>query len=68
MWLSSAQARWLGHLYHASICQKPLSTYAQEQDLSLADLLAWEDRLAGLGISVPQRCRPLRFVTVEIME
>lgn len=68
MWLSPAQARWLGHLYHAASCRQPLSAYAREQQLSLGDLLDWEERLTGLGIVVPQRRRPSRFVAVEITE
>lgn len=65
MWLSPAQARWLGHLYHAAGARQTLSEYAKAQQLSLADLLAWERDLAALGIIVPKRRRPARFVVVE---
>ena len=62
MWLSPAQARWLGHLYHAAIEGEALSAYAKAQQLSLAELLAWERRLAAQGVVVPRRHRPARFV------
>jgi hypothetical protein len=64
--LTSTQAYWLGHLFHASSRQLPLSEYAQEQRLELAALLAWEQRLAVQGVSVPPRHRPRRFLAVEV--
>ena len=42
MWLSPARARWLGYLYHAHAIGLSLSEYAQQQDLSLGELLDWE--------------------------
>ncbi|WP_041717971.1 hypothetical protein ACN2MM_09665 [Alkalilimnicola ehrlichii MLHE-1] len=66
MWLSPARARWLGYLHHAHACGLSLSDYAQAQDLSLAELLGWERHLAALGIAVPQRHRPARFVAVAV--
>jgi hypothetical protein len=64
--LTSTQAFWLGHLFHASSRQLPLSEYAEEQGLDLASLLAWEQRLEVQGVPVPPRHRPLRFVAVEV--
>ncbi|MBZ0332549.1 hypothetical protein KZO25_19750 [Halomonas sp. ANAO-440] len=64
--LTSTQAFWLGHLFHASSRQLPLSDYAQEQALDLAALLAWEKRLVVQGLPVPPRHRPARFVAVEM--
>ncbi|MBB3332777.1 hypothetical protein BDK63_003682 [Halomonas campaniensis] len=64
--LTSTQAYWLGHLFHASSRQLALSEYAEEQRLALAALLAWEQRLAVQGVPVPPRHRPLRFVAVEV--
>ncbi len=64
--LTSMQAFWLGHLFHASSRQLPLSEYAEEQGLDLASLLAWEQRLVVQGVCVPPRHRPLRFVAVEV--
>lgn len=64
--LTSTQAYWLGHLYHASSRQLPLNEYAEEQALELASLLAWEQRLAVQSVPVPPRHRPLRFVAVEV--
>jgi transposase len=66
MWLSPAQARWLGHLYHAAALRLPLSEYAKAQQLSLAELLASERRLAAQGVAVPKRRRPARFIAVEL--
>jgi len=66
MWLSPMHARWLGHLFHASASEQTLSTYAEVQQLRLADLLAWEQHLASQGILVPPRHRPARFVTVVV--
>lgn len=62
--LTSTQAYWLGHLFHASSRQLALSEYAEEQGLELASLLAWEQRLVIQD--VPSRHRPLRFVVVEV--
>jgi hypothetical protein len=64
--LTSTQAYWLGHLFHASSRHLPLSTYADEQGLNLASLLAWEHRLMVQGVAVPPRHRPSRFVAVEV--
>ncbi|SEM11409.1 hypothetical protein [Halomonas daqiaonensis] len=64
--LTSSQAYWLGHLFHASSRQLSLSEYAQEQALDLAALLAWEKRLVVQGVPVPLRHRPARFVAVEV--
>lgn len=64
--LTSTQAYWLGHLFHASSRQLALSDYAEEQQLELAALLAWEQRLLVQGVPVPPRHRPLRFVAVEV--
>lgn len=64
--LTSTQAFWLGHLFHASSRQMALSVYAEEQGLDLASLLAWEKRLMVQGLPVPPRHRPLRFVAVEV--
>lgn len=38
--LTSTQAYWLGHLFHASSWQLALSEYAEEQGLELAALRA----------------------------
>ncbi|WP_110650263.1 hypothetical protein [Salinicola peritrichatus] len=65
--LTSTQAYWLGHLFHASSRQLPLSEYAKEQRLDLAELLTWEQRLVVQGIPVPPRHRPARFVTVVVI-
>lgn len=64
--LNATQAFWLGHLYHASVCAMPLSQYATQQGLTLADLLMWEKRLNVRGLPVPPRYRPARFVAVEV--
>lgn len=64
--LTSTQAFWLGHLFHASSRQLALSEYAEEQNLDLAALLAWEQRLVVQGAPVPPRHRPKRFVAVEV--
>ena len=64
--LTSTQAYWLGHLFHASSRQRALSDYAQEQALDFAALLAWEKRLVVQGVPVPPRHRPARFITVEM--
>ncbi|WP_416138240.1 hypothetical protein ACM26W_02135 [Halomonas sp. HK25] len=64
--LTSTQAFWLGHLFHASSRQLSLSEYANEQGLDLASLLAWEQRLVVQDVQVPPRHRPLRFVAVEV--
>lgn len=66
MQLTSTQAYWLGHLFHASSRQLALSEYAEDQGLTLAALLAWEKRLRVQGIEVPPRHRPARFVAVEV--
>ena len=34
--LNSMQAFWLGHLYHASVREIPLSEYAVQQEFTLA--------------------------------
>ena len=67
MWLTPAQARKLGHLYHAHVTGQSLSGYAQCQGLRLADLLDWEQELVAQGIAIPERHRPLRFIAVEVM-
>jgi|SRR5690625_2219394 len=59
--LTSTQAFWLGHLFHASSRQLSLSEYADEQSLELADLLCWETHLTVQGIAVPPCHRPARF-------
>ncbi|WNK21114.1 hypothetical protein P1P91_05405 [Halomonas piscis] len=64
--LTSTQAFWLGHLFHASSRQLPLSEYAEQQGLELASLLAWEKRLVVQDVPVPPRHRPQRFVAVEV--
>lgn len=64
--LTSTQAYWLGHLFHASSRQLSLSEYGKEQHLELAALLAWEQRLEVQGVPIPPRHRPLRFVAVEV--
>ncbi|MCA1773252.1 MAG: hypothetical protein LC677_11845 [Halomonas sp.] len=64
--LNSMQAFWLGHLYHASVRGVPLSEYAPQQGLSLAELLLWEKRLNVRGLPVPPRHRPARFVQVAV--
>ncbi|MGJ7462091.1 hypothetical protein ACR80S_13405 [Halomonas sp. MA07-2] len=64
--LTSTQAYWLGHLFHASSRQLTLSEYAEEQGLELAALLAWEQRLVVQDMPVPPRHRPLRFIAVEV--
>lgn len=66
MELTSTQAYWLGHLFHASTRQLALSEYAEEQRLGLAELLAWEQRLVVQAVPVPPRHRPPRFVAVEV--
>ncbi|MGJ7458444.1 hypothetical protein [Halomonas sp. RA08-2] len=65
--LTSTQAYWLGHLFHASSRQLALSEYAEEQSLPLAALLAWEQRLVVQDVPVPPRHRPPRFVAVEVV-
>jgi len=50
--LTSTQAFWLGHLYHASARQISLGEYAGEQGLELASLLTWEQRLGVQGVPV----------------
>jgi len=65
--LTSTQAFWLGHLFHASSRQLALSDYAVEQDLDLAALMTWENRLVVQGIVVPPRHRPARFIAVEVV-
>ncbi len=65
--LTSTQAFWLGHLFHASSRQLALSEYAVEQRLDLAALMTWEKRLAVQGVVVPPRHRPARFVAVEVV-
>lgn len=67
MWLSPAHARHLGYLYHAYQTGQSLSAYAKAQRLSLAELLAWEQALIELGVAVPERHRPARFVAVEVV-
>ncbi|CAM3622331.1 hypothetical protein [Halomonas lysinitropha] len=64
--LTSTQAFWLGHLFHASSRQQPLSKYAEEQGMDLASLLAWEQRLVVQDVPVPPRHRPQRFVAVAV--
>lgn len=65
--LNSMQAFWLGHLYHALVQEIPLSEYAAQQELILADLLLREKRLNVRGLPVPPRHRPARFVAVEVV-
>ena len=67
MWLSPVRARWLGHLYHAHALGASLSEYARRQDVPLAELLDWERRLHEAGVPVPERHRPTRFITVEVV-
>ena len=64
--LTSTQAFWLGHLYHASARQISPGEYAGEQGLTLASLMTWQQRLAVQGVPVPPRHRPSRFVAVEM--
>jgi hypothetical protein len=66
--LTTTQAYWLGHLFHASSWQLALSEYVEEQSLNLAERLAWEKRLAVQGVPVPPRQRPARFVAVEVTQ
>lgn len=65
--LNPTQAFWLGHLYVASVWNMPLSDYADSQALTLTDLLMWEKRLSVHGLPVPPRCRPARFLSVEVV-
>ncbi|WP_434983926.1 hypothetical protein [Vreelandella zhaodongensis] len=65
--LNPTQAFWLGHLSYAAALQIPLSAYADTQAVMLADLMAWEKRLIVQGFPVPPRCRPARFVAVEVV-
>lgn len=65
--LNPTQAFWLGHLAYAAALQMPLSAYANAQTVTLADLMAWEKRLIVQGFPVPPRCRPARFVAVEVV-
>ncbi|MGM0859049.1 MAG: hypothetical protein ACQEW0_18610 [Pseudomonadota bacterium] len=65
--LNPTQAFWLGHLYNAAALQMPLSAYAEVQAVTLADLMAWENRLIVQGLPVPPRCLPARFVAVEVV-
>ncbi|NYS62617.1 hypothetical protein [Vreelandella salicampi] len=65
--LNPTQAFWLGHLYVASARNMPLSDYADSQALTLTDLLMWERRLSVQGLPVPPRCRPARFLSVEVV-
>lgn len=67
MWLSPAHARHLGYLYHAYHTGQSLSAYAKAQRLDLAELLEWERQLIELGVVVPERHRPARFVAVEAL-
>ncbi|WP_239496263.1 hypothetical protein [Salinicola peritrichatus] len=64
--LTSTQAFWLGHLFHASSRELALCDYAAEQHLTLAELMTWEKRLQVQGIDVPPRHRPARFVAVTV--
>ena len=45
--LTSTQAFWLGHLFHASSRELALCDYAAEQHLTLAELMTWEKRLVS---------------------
>lgn len=65
--LNPTQAFWLGHLYAASARNMSLSDYAASQALTLTDLLTWEKRLSAQGLPVPPRCRPARFLSVEVV-
>lgn len=65
--LNPTQAFWLGHRSYAAALQMPLSAYAEVQAVTLADLMAWENRLIVQGVLVPRRCRPARFVAVEVV-
>ncbi|MCS2608484.1 hypothetical protein [Halomonas dongshanensis] len=65
--LNPTQAFWLGHLSYAAALQMPLSAYANTQTVTLVDLMAWEKRLSVQGFPVPPRCRPARFVAVEVI-
>jgi hypothetical protein len=64
--LTSTQAFWLGHLHHAFLLGQSLSHYADDQQLGLADLMAWRQRLVVQNIVVPDRHRPNRFVSVTV--
>ncbi|MDR5898634.1 hypothetical protein QC823_06500 [Halomonas vilamensis] len=55
--MTSTQAFWLDHLFHASSRQLPFSDYAEEQALALASLLAWKQRLLVQGVTVPRAGR-----------
>lgn len=48
--LTSSQAFWLGHFYQASRSGLSLPSYAQQQGLSLAELLLWRKRLQTIGL------------------
>ena len=56
-----------GYLYQAAVSVQTLREYARAQQLSLAELLAWERRLIDLGVAPPERHRPARFVGVEVV-
>lgn len=64
--LTSTQAFWLGHLYHAHTLGLSLSSYAHDHGLSFAELMTWRRRLDVQNIVLPPMHRPNRFVTVEI--
>ncbi|GAA0709432.1 hypothetical protein ACK8HJ_05790 [Vreelandella titanicae] len=65
--LNPTQAFWLGHLCYAAALQIPLSAYVRAQTVRLADLMAWEKRLLVQRFLLPSRCRPARFVAVEVV-
>ncbi|MCJ8286365.1 hypothetical protein [Halomonas sp.] len=66
MELTATQAFWLGHLFHASSRQMALGECADEQNLALAELLAWEQRLVVQRVPTPPRHLPARFIAVEV--
>ncbi|WP_286902554.1 hypothetical protein [Vreelandella sedimenti] len=65
--LNPTQAFWLGHLSYTAALQMPLSAYAEAQAVTLADLMAWENRLIAQVVPVPPRCRSARFIAVEVV-
>lgn len=64
--LTSSQAFWLGHFYQASRSGLSLTSYAQQQGLSLAELLLWRKRLQTIGVVLPQTSTSL-FAVVEVV-
>ena len=64
--LTSSQAFWLGHFYQASRSGLSLPSYAQQQGLSLAELLLWRRRLQVAGVALPEVKSSL-FAAVEVV-